>query len=320
MIDPTFPRTLVEFEKLFGTEEKCRDYLCRMKWPEGFVCPRCGGHNGHPLQTRPVWVCQDCRHQASLIADTAFTGTRKPLRSWFLAMYLVTSSKGGISAKELKRHLGFGSYQTAWTWLHKLRAAMMDPNRKPLSGEVEVDESYLGGNEEGVRGRETEKKAIIVCAVEKRGKAAGRVRLAIVADASGSVLKEFVAGKVVAGSVTHTDGWRGYSHLERSGYQHLVHVLNGAEGKVKAHEALPWVHRVFSLLKRWIMGTHQGSASRKHLQAYLEEFTFRFNRRSAKSVTHGFQRLMEGMVRQSCKPYWWIIGRDAPKVPLLKAA
>lgn len=241
-------------------------------------------------------------------------GTRKPLRHWYLTMYLVGSSRRGLSAKELQRHLGC-SYPTAWTWLHKLRKAMVDPDRKPLSGEVEVDESYIGGTEEGTRGRGADKKTIMICAVEKKeGGKSGRVRLGVIENASKQKINEFMDGTVVVGSSTHTDGWRGYSDLERSGYHHILSIIDGSG--FEAHELLPRVHRVFSLVKRWILGTHQGSVSKKHLPIYLEEYTFRFNRRSAKKVTHCFQRLIEGVVRAKGPFYWQIIGRRTAKQPL----
>lgn len=313
MLDLHFPSTMVEFEATFGTEEKCREYLFRQKWPEGFRCPRCGSCRYWSLTNREIMVCATCEHHASLTAGTHFHKTRKSLKEWFWTLYMMTTSKRGLSAKELQRHLGC-SYKTAWTWLQKLRRAMVNPDREPLSGEVEIDESYIGGPEEGVKGRETEDKAIIVCAAEKDGAGTGRIRLGVVENASRKSLKAFIQGKVAPGSVAHTDGWVGYKHLERSGYYHLVTVMRGSDKK--AHEVFPRVHRIFSLVKRWVLGTHQGSVSRKHLGTYLEEFTFRFNRRTAKNRTLLFQRLIEGVVREPCLPYWQIIGRTAPHSPL----
>ena len=317
MIETDFPKKLLEFEAMLSTEEQCRAYLERQKWPDGFRCPRCGGDKSWYVASRRLRVCSGCQHHCSLTAGTALQGTRKPLRAWFWAMYLLTSSKGGLSAKELQHHLGC-SYQTAWTWLHKLRAAMVVPDREPLTGEVEVDETYIGGPEKGPRGRGAEGKTILACAVEMRETSAGRVRLAVIENASKEKLNAFLLGRVEAGSTTHTDGWRVYGDLERSGYRHILTVVDGSG--LEAHELLPCVHRVFSLLKRWILGTHQGSVSSKHLPAYLEEFTFRFNRRKAKARTLLFQRLAEGVVRQVCRPYWQIVGRRALNERLALAA
>jgi transposase-like protein len=317
MIETDFPETLLEFQVTFGTEEQCRAYLERQKWPNGFRCPRCGCNKSWYVASRQLRVCADCQHHCSLTAGTAFQGTRKPLRAWFCAMYLVTSSKAGLSAKELQRHLGC-SYQTAWTWLHKLRAGMIVPDREPLSGDVELDETYIGGPEQGPRGRGAGKKTVLACAVEKDGEGTGRVRLGLIENASKEKLNAFLTGHVEAGSCAHTDGWRGYGDLERSGYRHILTVIDGSG--MKAHSLLPRVHRVFSLIKRWVLGTHQGSVSSKHLPAYLEEFTFRFNRRKAKNRTLLFQRLIQGTVLSKCRPYWQIVGRKVAQEPLALAA
>ena len=318
MMTEDFPTTLVEFTERFGTEEACRAYLIQQRWPEGFICHRCGHDRATHLADWDLWECRICHHQTSLIADTTFRGTRKPLRLWFLAMYLVTTSKGGISARELQRQLGLKAYQTAWTWLHKLRAAMRNPDRTPLEGEVEVDEAYVGGLEEGVSGRQTLRKATVACAVERKAHGLGRVRLEVVQNAGRASMEGFIKAKVKAASTTITDGWRAYSRLSKAGYTHVRYVIS-ASGKT-ASELLPGIHRVISLLKRWLLGTHQGAVSSKHLQAYLEEFTFRFNRRTAHSLTHAFQRLAEGIVRSAPKTYWQIIGRISPCVPLKAAA
>jgi transposase-like protein/ribosomal protein L37AE/L43A len=318
MMGADFPTTLAEFTERFGTEQACRAYLIQKRWPEGFRCPRCGDNRVTHLVAWDRWECRNCRHQASLLADTALRGTRKPLRLWFLAMYLMTTSKGGISAKELQRQLGLKAYQTAWTWLHKLRAAMVDPDRAPLEGEVEADEAYVGGLEEGVSGRQTETKAIVACAVERKTRGLGRVRMQVVPDVSRKSLEGFLVAQVRLASTAITDGWNAYNRLTKAGFAHVRHVIS-ASGR-SASELLPGVHRVFALLKRWLLGTHQGAVSLKHLQAYLEEFTFRFNRRNAKNLTHAFQRLAEGIVRDPAKPYWRIIRRISPCVRLTAAA
>jgi len=242
-------------------------------------------------------------------ADTAFHGTRKGLKKWFLALYLMVTSKQGLSAKELQRQLGFGSYETAWTWLHKLRRCMVTPDRAPLSGTVEVDETWIGAPKPGVRGRGAAGKTVVACAVEKNESRLGRVRLAVIANCSAEKLTEFVKGKLELESTVHTDGWRGYNGLDNSGYLHMRDIVDGSE--LQAHVLLPAVHRVFSLLKRWMLGTHQGAISRKHLQRYLSEFEFRFNRRASHAPTHLFQRLMEGVVRDGHCPYAELVGKKA---------
>jgi transposase-like protein len=302
-----FPKSLPEFLDRFGTEEACAEYLFQQKWPGGFKCDRCGCPEANLLPTRPIYVCYGCRHHHSLTSGTALHGTRKGLKIWFLALYFMVTSKQGLSAKELQRQLGLGSYETAWTWLHKLRRCMVDPNRSTLSGIVEVDETWIGAPKPGPRGRGAAGKTVVACAIEKNEERLGRVRLAVIADCSQEKLHDFVKGKLELESTVHTDGWRGYNGLDRSGYVHMRDVVD--EYEVPAHVLLPAVHRVFSLLKRWMLGTHQGAISRKHLQRYLSEFEFRFNRRTSHSPTHLFQRLMEGVVRDGHCPYDGIVGR-----------
>jgi transposase-like protein len=235
-------------------------------------------------------------------AGTIFEGTRKPLRVWFQAMWYITNQKSGVSALGLKRVLGLGSYQTAWAWLHKLRRAMVRPGRELLSGRVEVDESYVGGEEEGVHGRETETKAIVVIAVEMHSpKGFGRVRLRQVPDVSGPSLIGFVGDVVAPGATVITDGWQGYRGLSKHGYIHERRVLSGNSDP--AHVVLPGPHRVASLLKRWLLGTHQGAVRQRQLDYYLDEYTFRFNRRTSKSRGLLFHRLMEQAVHIDPIPY-----------------
>jgi transposase-like protein len=217
-------------------------------------------------------------------------------------MWFVTNQKNGGSALGLQRLLGLGSYQTAWSWLHKMRRAMVRPGRERLRGRVEVDESYVGGLEEGVHGRETEKKAIVAIAVELLfPKGFGRIRVRQVPDVSAASLTRFVRDAVEPGSVVHTDGWAGYKDLPKHGYKREVSVL--AESSELAHVELPGVHRVASLLKRWLLGTHQGAVSRKHLDYYLDEFAFRFNRRSSKARSLLFYRLLQQALQVEPAPY-----------------
>ncbi|MBI4168436.1 MAG: IS1595 family transposase [Acidobacteria bacterium] len=305
-----YPRTLQEFDEWFASEGACRDYLQRLRWPDGFRCPACG--EGRAWMTgRGQFRCGACQRQTSPIAGTIFEGTRKPLRAWFQAMWYVTSQKHGGSALGLQRVLGLGSYQTAWTWLHKVRRAMVRPGRDRLSGCVEVDETYVGGIEEGVHGRETESKAVVVVAAEEDGRGIGRVRLRRVPNVSAASLLRFVEEAVAPGSVVHTDGWGGYNDLEVKGYGHRV--TNITRSEQLAHELLPRVHRVASLLKRWLLGTHHGAVRGKHLGYYLDEFTFRFNRRRARARGLLFYRLLQQAVDVGPAPYSRLVaGKGGP--------
>ena len=252
------------------------------------------------------WLrCRACRGETSLTAGTIFEGTRKPLRLWFLAMWFVTSQKNGVSALGLQRVLGLGSYETAWTWLHKLRRAMVRPGRDLLSGAVEVDETYVGGPEVGTRGRETDNKAIVAVAAEKNGRGPGRIRLRRIEDVSADSLLLFVQSAVTPGTAVDTDGWRGYAGLAAAGYQHRVSVISGRSDP--AHEVMPRVHLVASLLKRWLIGTHQGGIQHQHLDYYLDEFTFRFNRRRSRARGLLFHRLAQQAVAVAPAPYHTIV-------------
>lgn len=299
-----YPRTLTEFEARFRTEQGCRDYLLSLRWPEGFRCPRCAGRSAWTTK-RNLLLCSSCRYQVSLTAGTIFQDTRRPLTLWFRAMWWVTTQKNGASALGLQRILGLGSYVTAWTWLHKLRRAMVRPGRDRLRGWVEVDETYVGGLEEGVRGRQTETKALVAVACEQDGPGIGRIRLRRIADASGACLQAFLDETIEPGSVLHTDGWEGYGDVETKGYRHKVTVLQGR--RATASQLMPRVHRVASLLKRWLLGTHQGAVSLQHLDYYLDEFAFRFNRRRSRSRGKLFYRLLQQAVAVAPAPYKEIV-------------
>ncbi len=251
--------------------------------------------------------CANCDYQTSVTAGTIFQNTRKPLMLWFRAMWWVTSQKNGASALGLQRVLGLGSYKTAWIWLHKLRRAMVRRGRDRLSGVVEVDETYIGGLEEGTRGRGTESKALIVIAAQEDGAGVGRIRMSPIPNASAASLIPFIREVVEPGSVIHTDGWVGYSPLanKSSGYVHRVTLLEG--NKKSPSELMPRVNRVASLVKRWLLGTHQGAVSHEHLEYYLDEFTFRFNRRTSSSRGKLFVRLLEQAVAIEPTPYKAIV-------------
>lgn len=306
-----YPRTFQEMDEWFATEAACRDYIRRLRWPDGFVCRRCGTAGEPWVTARGVLHCQACDGETSLTAGTLFQDTRKPLRLWFLAMWFVTSQKNGVSALGLQRVLGLGSYETAWTWLHKLRRAMVRPGRDCLAGAVEVDETYVGGPEDGKSGRETETKAIVAVAAEKSGRGIGRIRLRRIKDVSADSLLPFIQSVVAPGSVVHTDGWSGYAGLAAAGYKHQITVISG--GPEPAHEVMPRVHTVASLLKRWLPGTHQGGTQHKHLDYYLDEFTFRFNRRRSQARGLLFHRLAQQAVAAGPAPYSTIIGSAPAK-------
>jgi transposase-like protein len=280
-----YPRNLAELEQRFATEEACRDYLAKLRWPEGFRCPQCGGSKAWP--SGRVLRCAACEHKTSVTAGTIFEGTRKPLTAWFRAIWWVVSQKNGASAKGVQRILELGSYQTAWAWLHKLRRAMVRPGRGPLNGTVEIDETYVGGEKPGKRGRDALGKALVAVAVEDRGtEGMGRIRMRVVADAAQTTLGQFARLTVAAGSTIRTDDWSGYGTLAADGFRHVV---------APSHD-LRLVHLVISLLKRWLGGTHQGAVSHEHLDSYLDEFVFRFNRRRSDHRGLLFLRLLQNAV------------------------
>jgi len=295
-----YPRSLMDMETRFATEEACREYLVQLRWPEGCTCVACGGRKGWPTR-RGLWMCTACGHQVSVTAGTIFQDTRTPLPMWFRAIWWVTSQKNGASALGLQRVLGLRSYRTAWTWLHKLRRAMVRPGRDCLTEKVEVDETLVGGVEPGGGRRHVGKKALVAVAAEVRGPAIGRIRMNRVADSSADSLLAFVRKTVAPGTVVITDGLQSYRTLPDLGYHHDRRVLLGSGDSAEA--VLPRVHRVTSLLKRWLLGTHQGAVSREHLDYYLDEFTFRFNRRTSRYRGKLFYRLLEQAVAVKPVPY-----------------
>jgi transposase-like protein/ribosomal protein L37AE/L43A len=286
-----YPTTILQFEARFATEEACREYLVSLRWRDGFRCPNCTHAKAWRTQ-RGLLHCALCGHQTSVTAGTIFQDTRKPLRLWFRAMWHVTSQKSGVSALGLQRVLGLGSYETAWIWLHKLRRAMVRPGRDRLSGTVEVDEVYIGGEKSGKRGRGALGKSLVVVAAEKDGGGTGRIRLCRVCDASAASLQAAISQVVAPGSIVETDGWSGYRGINQLGYVH--HVARDA-AEVGEHP-LPRCHRVASLLQRWLLGNHQGAVRPSHLDYYLDEYTFRFNRRTSNSRGKLFYRLAQQAV------------------------
>jgi transposase-like protein len=296
-----YPRNLVDFGRFFPNEAACLQYLENLRWRDGFLCPGCGESNSKIWRSsRDLVVCSHCRKHVSVTSDTIFHGTRTQLTKWFMAAWEITSQKYGANALGLQRVLGLGSYHTAWAWLHKFRRAMVRPDRDHLSGTIEVDESYVGGEEAGVAGRQSLKKAIVAIAVEVRGSRMGRIRLRRVLDVSGDSLETFVSDVVIPGSTIQTDGWSGYNGLNNLGFNHVPTVLSSSPDP--AHVLMPAVHRVASLLKRWLLGTLQGAVAKEQLAYYLDEFTFRFNRRNSRSRGLLFYRLLEQSVAAAHTP------------------
>lgn len=313
--DDSIPGSLAGFMQRFSSEAACAGLLRRWRYPEGFRCPRCCGERSWYIATRKLDECRACGRQVSLTAGTAMHKTRKPLSLWFLAMFLFASSKRGISALELKRQLGV-SYQTAWTWLHKLRSAVGERTITQLVGTVELDETYVGGVEEGNGGRSTAKKFPVGAAVEapRTTRGFGRTRLVALSDASGESLQDLAEVLVSRSAYVISDGWQGYSRLKDLGFRHRA--INIKQSGKKAHVVLPGVHRVASLLKRLLIGTYQGAISRRHAQKYLDEYEFRFNRRTSASRGLVFQRLLSCVAGRQSPPYWRIVGRPDPGTPI----
>ena len=289
-----YPKTLLEFEKQFSSEAACREYICQLRWPEGFICPRCDHRKAWIMRRQHRW-CSHCKFQVSVTAGTIFQDSRIPLHIWFRAIWHIVSQKQGISAKGLQRVLGLKRYETTWILLHKLRKAMIRPNRDRLVGPVQVDETYIGGPRTGKRGRGAANKTLVIVAVEVKDKQAGRIRLHKVNDASGESLIPAVKESVQPKSEVRTDGWEGYSQLSCSGYKHKIIRKTANVGE----NLLPLANRVIALLKRWLQGTHQGAVRPSHLDDYLDEFVFRFNRRTSGSRGLLFYRLIQQAVNIS---------------------
>jgi hypothetical protein len=321
--DDTLPGTLAEFVQRFSDEQSCAEVLRRWKYHErGFACPRCGHEESWFLPSRRLDECRRCHKQVSLTAGTVMHATRKPLRLWFLAMYLFIASKRGISALELQRELGLAKYQTAWTWLHKLRDAVGGRSTKPLEGHVELDDTWEGGLRRGKPGRPMvqDRSALVMGAVEVSPQHActGRVRLESVADGSAEAVRDFLGDHIKRGAVLFTDDWRSYrAPAQEHGCEHRP--TNISKAPEDAHEILPAIHRVFSLLHRVLLGTYQGGVRRKHLPRYLAEFEFRFNRRNSSRRGLLFQRVLSCATQRHPPYHWEIVGREDARTPLRRA-
>ena len=291
------PQTLPEFQSVFPNEEACLLYLFDLRWPGGFVCRRCTGRKHYSYPLRRTVVCKTCRTHVRLTAGTIMERSKQPLLTWFYGAFLTTTLTPGISAVQFQRQLGIGRYETAFQLLHKIRAAMVAPERELLHGCVEIDETLIGGvHKGGERGSSTQKKTLVIGAVEvrqgrKRSVVAGRVRLRAIPDAACSAVVGFVQENVVPGTTVLTDGHNGYNALQRLGYQHRSEVA----------AALPLAHREFANLKTWLRGTHHDRVERKHLQAYLNEFAFRHNRRFW--PFSAFQRVLQIAMKTAAPTY-----------------
>jgi len=310
-----YPRSAGEFRSWFATDADCLDYLDWLRWPEGFVCPRCG-HPGGWLVADGRYKCASCGGRMSVTAGTLFDRRRTPLTVWFEACWLFASGKDGMSALSLKRTLEIGSYPTAWAMLHRLRSVLVRPGRDRLTGTVEVDETYIGGEEPGLRGgRARGKKVLVGIAVEvTEPRGFGRCRMQILTDASAATLHPFVSAHVQPRSKVITDGWPGYRGIDKLGYLHEPRSQRAARRRGEDIDGLlPGVHRMASLAKRWLLGTHQGSVEPAHLQSYLDEFVFRFNRRRSRSRGMLFFRVLELAVAHAPVRYRDLVANSQPK-------
>lgn len=310
-----YPRSLGEFQAWFRTDADCLDYLEWLRWPSGFVCPDCGHAGGWRLGDGR-FMCSECGNRSSVTAGTMFDRTRTPLTVWFNVCWLFATGKDGVSALSVKRTLEIGSYQTAWAMLHRLRSVLVRPGRERLIGTVEVDETYFGGLESGLSGgRAHGKKVLTVIAVEVlEPRGYGRCRMLPIADGSAASLHPFVTDHVEPGATIITDGWQGYPGLKRLGYVHDRRSQRAARARGEnPDELLPAVHRVASLAKRWLLGTHQGSVDGAHLPNYLNEFVFRFNRRRSRSRGMLFYRVLELAVAHDPVRYADLIVKRRPR-------
>ncbi len=284
---PSYPRTMREFRDQFSARDACLNYLVESRWPEGFVCPCCGGDDAYLNSKRFVFECKACRKQTSPTAGTAMHRSKIPVQDWFWAAYMMAPHTPGMSAKQLQRYLGTTSYETAWYLLQRFRRSMVNESRSTLSGTVEADETLVGGPAKGKKGRgvaKGENKSLVLGMVEvlsykddsgKTKKRAGRVRLKVAKNADEKTIRTFLDENLKPGSKVQTDGWRGYSETALLDYRHVVKVQDSPQS---ASRLAPHIHRVFSNLKTWLLGTHHG-VDPKYLQVYLDEFVFRFNRR-----------------------------------------
>lgn len=285
-----FPKTLIEFEKQFRTNQACRAYLENTRWPRGFICPECGSEEAWRTN-RQSFFCRSCKRQTSVTSGTIFHRSKIPLKVWFSAIWLLIGEKNGVSALGSKRQLGLKRYETAWRLLKKIRLATVRPGRELLRGEVELDETIIGGNKipKGL----SSQRAMVIIAAEVKGNGIGRIRMKLIRSRNSDSIENFIRQNIKAGSSVTTDGFVGYAALLSKNYAHKS--IPGYS--VHPDNLLPRIHRVASLLKRWLMGTYHGRVRKTHLDLYLEEFAFRFNRRNSESRGKLFQRLIEQSIQ-----------------------
>jgi transposase-like protein len=317
---PAFPSSLREFQRQFGDEEACRQYLESCRWPDGFGCPRCGHARAYPLQTWHRRECAACHYQVSLTAGTVFHRTKTPLTLWFWAAYLMTTDKRGISALLLQRQLAIRRYETTWLLLHKLRRAMVNVAREPLHGEIEMDDTWVGGPQPGLRGSRQLKgrKAVLVAvAVEKRGRSrTGRARMTVIPDFKATTLLAFIKQNIAPGSTIYSDGLKQFTGLEDLGYRHVPRVQPArSDFRKGAKSVVPLADRAIGNLQQWLIGTYHG-VGRHQLQVYLDEFVFRHNRR--RTPMAAFQTLL-GLGTQHAPTIGNVIrgGHDLPQFPIM---
>lgn len=288
--------SLLQFKKKFPNERACQKALAKMRWPKGFVCPKCAHNKAYERTKRRLFECAGCGYQASLTAGTIFHKTRTPLLKWFWAIYLASQDKGGVSAMRLSKQLELG-YKTAWTMLHKIRKAMGQRDKGyTLSGSIEMDEGFFGGTGKGTRGRGATNKTTVMVMIENRGDKAGYIAMKIMKSLTGEDIEKVANTFIEPGQNIRTDGFKSYTALEKMGHHHDGRPIP----KKQAHEELPWVHIAISNAKRFLLGTYHG-VSRHYLQDYLNEFCYRFNRRSwEKQLT---DRLMTACIAASPVTY-----------------
>lgn len=309
MARPSFPRNLPDFQRQFATEEACQAYLAACRWPDGFICPRCRERRAYRLVKQRRWQCAACRYQVSLTAGTVLHNTKTALTVWFWAAYLAVTDKRGISALLLQRQLGLRRYETAWMLLHKLRRAMVNVAREPLRGDVEIDDTWVGGPQPGIRGSRQlkgRKAAIVLVAVEKRGRASNRLRMAVVRDFTQATMLHFVRQHVAPGATVSTDGLKGYAGLEAAGVRHVARPQPlRADLRRGTPSVVPLADRAIGNLQQWLIGTYHG-VSKAQLPVYLDEFVFRHNRR--RQPTAAFQTLLGLGTGRPPTPYGRIRG------------
>jgi transposase-like protein len=302
---PEYPKNLREFDKIFSSDEACLAFIEEVRWGNGFLCQSCKGDQYWKLAPG-LRRCRACRFKNYVRAGSIFDSSRLSLKTWFQAIWWVTSQKTGISALNIQKNIGLGSYRSAWLLLHKIRNAMIYADRNLLHGDVEVDEAFIGGVRSGKRGRGAEGKQLIVIAAEcAEKKRVGRIRIQRVPDASAESLEPFILANIAPGSTIHTDGWRGYNSVGSIGYKHLPRK----SATLDPDELLPRINIVTALLKRWLLSTLHGRLDPKHMDNYFEEFIFRFNRRTSKARGLLFQRVIENSIRVEPTPYKEIIAR-----------